>query len=451
MKTCEPDLHVTGEEFTAFLGERLDGARQREIVQHLLEGCGECQAVARRFWSDGAREAAATDGDNEQAASVDRAVARAERAAVERYHQLNEERALAPDLFCELTAHPLTRRAMMIANRNRFRSWALCELLLERGFASRFDDAAAYEDLAETARTIAFCLEEGRYGAALVHDMRARALAHVANARRIHSSDLAGAEGLLRQAHAELELGTGDPLELLTVIENERALRLRQNRFDEALALCVRQQSLAQRINDTSLLGKALTDRGLVLIYLERFEEALAAFEQAEEHLDPLRDSRILLAARHNRVSALQELGRLEQALAELDALKPMYYELGDRLTLLRLRGLEGELALSLGRYDLAEACFREARNGLMARDVAWEAAQMSLYLAKVHLLTGQTRETKELAQQILPIFRSASLTTEAVAAILLFREAVLSETVTLQLVQQTLEFLETERTLAGR
>jgi tetratricopeptide (TPR) repeat protein len=379
------------------------------------------------------------------------AVERAEVSAAERFRLLNDERAAAPARLSELVGHPLPRRAMLIANSERFGSWALCELLLERGFDCRFDDAGEYEELAETARVVASRLDVARYGKALVHDMRARALAHTANARRIHSSDLAAADELLRQAYAELAEGTGDPLELLTVIENERALRLRQNRFDQALALCERQRSLAERVNDQSLIGKALTDTGLVLIYLERFEESLTCFERAEEHLDPTRDSRILLATRHNRVSALQELGRLEQALDELDALKPLYYELGDRLTLLRLRGLEGELALSLRRYDLAEECFREARNGLMARDVAWEAAQMSLYLAKVHLLTGQTRETKELAQQILPIFRSASLTTEAVAAMLLFREAVLSETVTLQLVQQTLEFLETERSLQAQ
>jgi tetratricopeptide (TPR) repeat protein len=445
--TCEPEVHVTVAEFTDFLAERLDAARQRDIVQHLLQGCSQCQSVARRFWSDGARRTAASA---EERVAVERAVERAELSAVERYRALAEERAVAPELLAELTSHPLPRRTMLIANRKRFHSWALCELLLERGFACRFDDASAYEEFAETARLIAFHLDEASCGAALVHDMRARTLAHAANARRIRSSDLVAADQLLREAHAELRQGTGDPLELLTVIENERALRLRQNRFDDALALIVRQQALAERLDDPSLLGKALTDRGLVLIYLERFEEALSCFEQAERHLDPARDARILLAARHNRVSALQELGRLEQALDELDALKPMYYDLGDRLTLLRLRGLEGELALSLGRYELAEECFREARNGLMTRDVAWEAAQMSLYLAKVHLLTGKTRETKELAQQILPIFRSASLTTEAVAAILLFREAVLSETVTLQLVQQTLEFLEAERALAG-
>jgi tetratricopeptide (TPR) repeat protein len=276
--------------------------------------------------------------------------------------------------------------------------------------------------------------------------MRGRALAYLANAKRVHTSDLPQVELLLGQAHEELAQGTGDPLELFHVLSFERALRMRQQRYQEALALCARQRVLAERVNDRHLLGKALQDTGLALRELERFEEALDSFLLAEECFDPVEDARSLSAARFNRIGTLDDLGRRREALAEIEPLRMLLLELGDRLNLLRLRAMEGEFALSLHDHALAEHCFREARNGFIALDIGWEAAEVSLYLAQALLLAGRTRETKELAEQILPIFRSASLTTEAVAAILLFREALLSETVSLQLIRHTLDLLREEQ-----
>lgn len=436
--------HLTPEEFESFLGEKLDAGRKREILAHLLEECATCQAVAQRFWAaPGLKSSRQLD---QQHAELDRSVQHAVERAEERYRQMAEERAEAPALMQVLLSHPPLRRQMLINNRQQYRSWSLCERLIEHGHEMRFADPRGYEEVVETARFIAFALDPQLYGAELVSDMRGRALAYLANAKRVHSSDLRQVEALLQQARAELAKGTGDPLELFTVLAFERALRMRQQRFAEALALCERQRLLAEHVNDRRLLGKTLQDTGLALRSLGRFEEALQFFARAEEYFDPTTDARSLSAVRFNRIGTLDDLGRRHEALQEMEPLQSLLTDLGDRLNLLRLRRMEGEFALSLKRYDLAEACFRESRNGFVALDIGWEAAEVSLYLAQVLLLSGRTQETKELAEQILPIFRSASLTTEAIAAILLFREALLSEKVSIQLIQNTLEFLADEQ-----
>ncbi|HVS62069.1 MAG TPA: hypothetical protein VMT85_01070 [Thermoanaerobaculia bacterium] len=444
MNTRQESAHFTPDEFESFLGEKLESDRKREVLAHLLAECSVCQEIAQRFWSTPTADRPRSQACN--VADVERSVQSAIDRAEERYRRLAGERGEAPVLLEELLSHPPLRRQMLIRHRRRYQTWALCELLVDRAHANRFDDPRQYEELAETARCIAFTLDPEVYGAELVCDMRGRTLAYLANAKRVHTSDLPQVETLLQQAAAELANGTGDPLELFAVLAFERALRMRQRMFEEALALCIRQQALAERVNDRKLIGKTQQDTGFALRSLGRFEEALHAFLRAEESLDPVDDARSLSAVRFNRIGTLDDLGRRAEALEEMEPLRGLLAELGDRLNLLRLRRMEGEFALSLDQYELAEACFRESRNGFIALDIGWEAAEVSLYLAQVLLLTGRIHESKELAEQILPIFRSASLTTEAIAAILLFREALLTESASVQLIQRTLEFLSDEQ-----
>ena len=74
--------------------------------------------------------------------------------------------------------------------------------------------------------------------------------------------------------------------------------------------------------------------------------------------------------------------------------------------------------------------------------DMAWDAAEISLRLAELYLSQRRNRETREVAEQIMPIFQSRDLHTEAIAALLLIREAVFNETLTVHMVRQTISFL---------
>jgi tetratricopeptide (TPR) repeat protein len=403
--------------------------------------------VARRYWAaPGAlceAEDSAADEDASEAPQPgidDAAWSRLLARAAGHQERLTSERVAAPQQWHELEGHPQQRRLMIVRNQRRYQTWGLCEELLRRSWDSRFDDAGRMLELAELATAVAEVLDEEVYGSA-AWDMRARALAHVANAQRV-SSDFRTAEKTFRAARKALDEGTGDPLELATILNFETTLRVRQHRFDEALQLAEREIALCRRWGQLHRLGEAYHSRGVVHALHGDDSQAIRDFERCLEYLDAERDPRIVLTSRHNLVSLLHEAGRANEALVRLRETRPLYHQLGDRLNLLRLRQLEGEIALGQGDEKLAEDCFLEARNGMIAANIAWEAAEISLRLAELYLAQGRNRETREVAEQIMPIFQSRDLHTEAIAALLLIREAVFNETLTVNMVRQTISFL---------
>jgi tetratricopeptide (TPR) repeat protein len=433
----------------AFVSDRLEPTQKREILAHLLGGCHECQDVARRYWS-----APGATADRTQAESVpelaepgldDATWNRLLERAASHQQRLTGERQAAQSQWAQLETHPQPRRMLIVRNQRRYQTWGLCEELLRRSWDSRFDDPGTMLELAELASAVAGALDEDTYGSA-AWDMRARAFAHVANAQRV-SSDFRAAEKTFRTARKALDQGTGDPLELATILNFETTLRVRQRRYDEALQLAEREISLCRRWGQMHRLGEAYHSRGVVHALRGDDDQAIRDFERCLEYLDAERDPRIVLTSRHNLISLLHEVGRLDEAMIRLRETRPLYHQLGDRLNLLRLRQLEGEIALAQGETKQAEECMLEARNGMIAAHIAWEAAEISLRLAELYLSQGRHRETREVAEQIMPIFQSRDLHTEAIAALLLVREAVFNETLTVHMVRQTISFLRQLRT----
>ncbi|HUP25999.1 MAG TPA: tetratricopeptide repeat protein [Thermoanaerobaculia bacterium] len=442
-------MHVSDERMRAFVSDRLEPTQRREILSHLLGGCSDCQKAARRYW------AAPGSADDAAAASEaashfepgldDSAWNRILARATDHQHRLDAERAAATQQWVELERHPQPRRLLIARNQRRYQTWGLGEELLRLSWENRFDDPARMLEQAEIALAVAESLDDAIYGSA-TWDLRARALAHVGNAQRV-SSDFRAAEKTFRAARKALDQGTGDPLELATILNFEATLRVRQRRFDDALKLAEREIALCRRWGQLHRLGEAYHSRGVVHALRGDDGQAIRDFERCLDYLDPERDPRIVLTSRHNLISLLHEEGRLAEALGRLRETRPMYHQLGDRLNLLRLRQLEGEIALAQGETKLAEECLLEARNGMIAADLAWDSAEISLRLAEMYLSQGRNRETREVAEQIMPIFQSRDLHTEAIAALLLFREAVFSETLTAHMVRQTISFLRQLRT----
>ena len=77
---------------------------------------------------------------------------------------------------------------------------------------------------------------------------------------------------------------------------------------------------------------------------------------------------------------------------------------------------------------------------------VGFDAALVSLDLAALYARQGRTDEVKRLATEMVPIFESRDVHQEALAALLLFREAAEAEQVTLGLVDRIVTFLQRAR-----
>ena len=91
----------------AFVNDRLEPTQRREILSHLLGGCHECQATARRFWaapgtSDEATAPAVPDEGGLDDAAWSRLLAR----AADHQQRLVAERAAAAQQWSELERHP---------------------------------------------------------------------------------------------------------------------------------------------------------------------------------------------------------------------------------------------------------------------------------------------------------------------------------------------------------
>jgi tetratricopeptide (TPR) repeat protein len=189
-----------------------------------------------------------------------------------------------------------------------------------------------------------------------------------------------------------------------------------------------------------------LLDKGYAFATADRPADAVTYLEEGLLRLDTVAEPRRALAARHNLVVCLNASGRHDEALRRLEELRPSYRQLGDRLNLLRLRWLEGEILESLERTFPAEEALLEAREGFMAREMAWEAALVALDLAALFVRTLRPREVRRIAAEILPVFESRRVGRETVAALIAFHQAAQIEAVSVGMVRELASALRRAR-----
>jgi len=118
----------------------------------------------------------------------------------------------------------------------------------------------------------------------------------------------------------------------------------------------------------------------------------------------------------------------------------------GKRVDLLRLRWTEAKVAASTGQPAAAEEAFLEVRAAFLQDSLAFDAALISLDLAALYLEQERVAETKRLAAEILPVFRSREVYREALAALLVFQRAAEVEQLTRGLVDEVAAYLRQAR-----
>jgi hypothetical protein len=120
--------------------------------------------------------------------------------------------------------------------------------------------------------------------------------------------------------------------------------------------------------------------------------------------------------------------------------------ELGNPLDLVRLRWAEGKIAFGLGDLPAAENAFREVRREFASRGIGYDAALVSLDLALILVRESRDAELKQLAEEMISIFRSRDVHREALAALALFQHAACGERVSLRLVERLADYLHKAR-----
>jgi len=444
--------HPTPSEIDRLVRGTLSGAGRRRLVTHLLRGCPRCARLlapaialtprapralrtprpaimAERQAGVAARRAPVEAGAEDDAASFlpvalaaqfdptppaetatpvdryERPVARASAAAVRRYREIRSERDAAA------MAEP--------AKRGLFR----IETLLAAAWDLRYSDPHEMVRIAELALFAAERLEKTRYGRAEIADVRARAWAELANACRV-TDDLYSAEQAMARAVGWLHRGSGDPWLLARIADLMASLLADQRRFADAGELLGKVHRFYGRMGNLHLAGRALISRGIFAGYDNQPRQALALLVQGVELIDVDQDARLAVSAVHAIVTNLVECGRYRQARIQLWRSRPLFARQGGELSLLRLRWLEGRIHAGLGDFARAEREFAVTRAGYAAAGSPYKAALVALDLAAVWLQRGKTRQVRELVEEMIATFRALRIAREAVAAMLILREA---------------------------
>jgi tetratricopeptide (TPR) repeat protein len=348
-------------------------------------------------------------------------------------------------LLDELLAQSAPERRRFVEEQLRFRVFLLSELLLERCRAAFFSDPAGAVELAELAVVVTDRLDTGHYGETLAEDARARAWAHLANARRINS-DLRGADEALQTAEEHHVRAGEDAYTGAEILSFKASLLNARGLYFEAAAVLDPVVEVYREAKDRHLEGRALIKKATSLSYAGQHAEAARLVRRGLARIDVFEEPRLVIAGRHNLIASLRGSGKPDEALQALDETRGLYLQLGERQPLLRLRWLEGKILRDLGKREAAEAAFLEVRDELVERKLGLDAALASLDLAMIYLERGETAELKRLAAEMIPVFESRDDQQKAMAAFLLFRQAAEAEQVTAALLHEVASSLEQVR-----
>jgi tetratricopeptide (TPR) repeat protein len=337
------------------------------------------------------------------------------------------------------------QREMLLRNSQRFRTWGLLELLIDRSRETGIQDPRRGEELGWLALKVAGLADADRYGVGRLHDMRARAWSHVGNALRIQS-DLQGASIAFQRGRKHLELGTGDLFELALFLDLEASLRRGQRRFHDAARLLKRAIALFSKLGDSHRVGRSLVNLSMIFLYSERLEESIPVLYRAMKLIEPETEPRLLLSAKHNLVVALADLGHFLEAQRAYQKALPLYHAFPDAWMQNRRAWVKGRIARGLGQMEKAEALFVAARDGFLAEGIPYDTALVALDLALLYAEQGRAAELKRLAAELVPVFSSRQIHREALAALAFFQRAVEAERAEVEMVERVAEFLRKAR-----
>jgi tetratricopeptide (TPR) repeat protein len=350
--------------------------------------------------------------------------------------------------LAELAPLSFAGQLATILGDERYQNWGLCQLLLRESLAAGVEDPTRAIDLAELAVRISELLVEVSYDPDWVLDLRARAWAYLGNALRV-LGELWSDESAFRRADEHLGASmTGNPHVRAEVLDLKGSLRRAQRRFGEAEELADEAQALYQESADDHGVGISLVKKAKILEERGEPERAIALLAAAVLGIDGRRWPRLLLCTRHNLAFLLTTAERYDEAAALLPEVRWLSEDLGNPVDLVRLRWVEGRIALGLGESEAAERALREVQRQFFERQMGYDAALVSLDLAALYAREGRTAEQKALAVEIMPVFESREVNREALAALLMFQQAAQEERLTVDLARQLAAFLERERRL---
>lgn len=416
--------HVAEDLLDRFLRADVSREEAREIVRHLLTGCPRCSETAHRtaqetglFVPSGAGGAAGW----EQA--YEKVFARALAFASEEERRGADERLRGWAQWAMLEPLAPPARLAIVESESAFHTFGLYDRLLEASRWAQRSEPAEAVDIVHLAITVARRLDPARIGKRRVADLQVAAWAALGNAQRI-AEDFERAAHSFNEAWRLLEEeGTNDPLDRASLISLEASYIQDIGEFETAESALEEALEIYREAGDVHLQGRALFQMGHAIGYIKP-KRGISHIQKALALIDTTREPRLELSAQHSLAQYFAESGQPEEALAVLERARPLYEQLGDELTQLRLHWVEGKIAHRLGKYVEAEHIFSQLWEELHARNLNQEVVLVSIEMAQVLTRKGEPVRAAELAAQCFSVMKSWRLHNDAVAAWIVFQEA---------------------------
>ncbi|HVT60059.1 MAG TPA: hypothetical protein VHR45_16885 [Thermoanaerobaculia bacterium] len=465
--------HPDRELLERFMRNDLDSAGRRLVVRHLLAGCAQCVAVTSQLWALGdpsaqsprRRQVTARQFPSPplpgNAATYVGVFDRLAGASGADERRIAEEEEEAPGLVAELLSRVPAARLPLVCVDPRFRTPAVCELLLARCLAA--DQAASLPlsasasppadsgsappvrlqlEIAEVALTIAERLDVEICGAATVSMLETRSWAHLAEARRLEGDREGAARALAMAELVRLEgmrehwdggsrgsmAAAGEPLEQeaeMELLAFKASLWADQGRLQGAERLLARALALQRPGALGPLIMRLSSQRAALLARLGQRAAAIDLLGAAVGLLPPPPASvaPLVLAGLEQLAGLLHEEGRLEEALAAVSRARPLA-EGVDPAREARLRLLAGRIEAAAGRLDAAEVTLRDAAGRLARLDCGREAALAWLEVAILQVRQGRSLVVREIASGLHPLLGARDLRRDGFLLLLFQRQA---------------------------
>jgi tetratricopeptide (TPR) repeat protein len=447
------DWHPDRKTLERFLDDALPEDQSRALQRHVVT-CAGCEELlvrmlpvpVTRVRAAARRPSNLPEHTADYRTLVHRVLREASQENEQRRALLTRERKEAGQLWRAVRDLDARARRERVWEDSRYQSWGFFELLVDRARSMVLEEAHKAAEMLRLALDVTDHLSADSYGPGAIDSARARAWASLGNAQRV-IGDFRQAEQAFRKAEMHLADGWLDPLDEALLLEYKASLRRAQRRFDEALQMLDTAIDVYREVNEPHFHGRAMMTRGLVLRYAGDFEAARASFHQSLLLLDGGEEPRLLAVSQYNLIACLHDSNRAEEAAALIPEARKLIEEVGQRSDLLRLRWLEGTIAVTLGRTAEGESIFLELIEAFTGDRLAYDVALVSLELSTLYAQQGRAADVKRLAAEMLPIFRSCEVHREALAALIVFQQAAEREQLSLGLLEEVKAFLDHVRT----
>ncbi|MDY7091765.1 MAG: hypothetical protein SX243_02200 [Acidobacteriota bacterium] len=354
--------HLTKELCAAIFAQ--DGPPEntpRHLLDHLLRRCPECLAVWKSYLeSQGLPGGLKLSADSW--AKLDAVFQNILAQASNLRQRVRKEEQGVDKLLQELDQLPSpAARVTRVRRSRRFRSWVLCERLLERSQILSFEHPEAAAENAELVIETAWALDDSDIGKALISDLMARGWANLAQARRLAGQPQLASE-VFAMTRLFVEEGSGDPLVEAEVTGIAALIHRDLGQLEAAIRLHDRSVSIYQRLEVRAQRAHGLLQRSMTQILAGDLEAALEDQHRAIELVDQSTNPRLWLCAEHLLIATLNELGKGSEARARLTKLQEAPPSTTDPWSRLRQRRLQATLSLTAGDAETAAECEDAAR-----------------------------------------------------------------------------------------